>query len=385
MTVGWIANVGGSVCRFRRAPHRGTLQPMSDLHTIANAADLRQALQSGRLERVAIDSLDLPPLHVSAVTMAHVRMVGPRLIGLQIDDLQASNVQARGVLLRAVRWPHAQLMRWQVSASQAQEMQLPGARLEACTFVDTPVTNSNFRGAQWLGCTFQQADLNHVTLGDAFILDSRFEDARQGGAVLDNADLQNAVLCHVDLRGANLLRANFQGAILVDVDLRDANLREARFADVLLVNCRLERTEFTALGQNQASHAQLLERLGRLPPEQVLAIAAALLVRPAGAIPERTDTPHGDGVGNLLKLTFPALVRELQGRGGPAELARLRVDGEHVWATAHTGDEVRLTSGAQVQRVAPQMAVPLPVSPQIPQAPTPVAPPKSRPSGLEID
>jgi uncharacterized protein YjbI with pentapeptide repeats len=368
---------------------------MSDLHTIANAADLRLALQSGHLERTSIQSLDLLPLHVPAVTMAHVNMLGPRLTGLQIDDLQAKQVQARGVLLRAVRWPNAQLSRWHVSASQAQEMQLSGARLEDCQFVDTPVTNSNFRRTQWLGCTFAQSDLNHVVLAESFILNCRFEDSRQGGAVLDNADLRDAVLCHVDLRGANLLRGNFTGAILVDVDLRDANLREVRFDGALLVNCRLDRTEFADLGQKQASQPEVLERLRHLPPEQVLAVAAALLTRPQTAsaqTPGVTESPtgapstSGDAVANLLKLPFPALLRELQGRGGPAELARLRVDGDHVWATTHTGDEVRLTSGAQVQRQAPQMAVPLPIPPPQAAAPTPViAQPKPRTSGLEID
>ena len=271
-------------------------------------------------------------------------------------------------------------------------MQLPGARLEDCQFVDTPLTNSNFRRAQWLNCTFQQADLNHVVLAEAFILQCRFEDARQGGAVLDNTDLRDAVLCRVDLRGANLLRANFEGAILVDVDLRDANLRDVRFAGALLVGCRLERTEFADLAQQQATTAQILARLGHLAPDQVLAIAAALLARPSERSPDRESAPQtansGDAVGNLLKLSFPALVRELQGRGGPTELARLRVDGEHVWATAHTGDEVRLTSGSQQQRLAPQMAVPLPVptqTPPNPPTPAPIAPPKGRSSGLEID
>lgn len=360
---------------------------MTDLHTIANTADLRSALQAGRLERTAITALDLPPLHIARVAMAHVRMVGPRLTGLAIDDLQAQNVQARGVLLRAVRWPHAQLQRWHVSASQAQEMQLPGALMQDCTFVDTPVTNSNFRGARWLGCAFQQSDLNHVVLAESVILDCRFEDARQGGAVLDNADLRDAVLCRVDLRGANLLRANFAGAILVDVDLRDANLREVRFDGALLVNCQLERTEFAALAQNSTGHAEVLQRLAKLAPDQVLAVAAALLVRPSQAPADRpaTSGTQADPLAGLLQLSFAALVRELQGRGGPAELAKLRVDGDHVWATAHTGDEVRLTTGATLQRQAPQMAVPLPVTPANPPPAAPVTPPKGRPSALEID
>lgn len=365
---------------------------MTDLHTIANAADLRNALQAGRLERVSIDALDLSPQHVGAVQLSHVRMVGPRLTGLQIDALDAHHVQARGVLLRAVRWPKAQLSHWHVSASQAQEMQLPGAHLQACQFIDTPVTNSNFRRGQWVDCTFQQSDLNHVILAEAFLLDCRFEDARQGGAVLDNADLRDALLCNVDLRGANLLRANFQGAILVDVDLRDANLRDVQFDGALLVNCKLDRTEFAQLADKPATHAEVLQRLAKTAPEIVLAVAASLLTRARPTAETRTSpvaqATAGDPLGNLLKLTFPALVRELQGRGGPAELARLRVDGDHVWATAHTGDEVRLTTGAQAQRVAPQMAVPLPsgapAAPAAP-APAPIAPPGGRSAALEID
>ncbi len=387
-----IARLSQGRYRFRQPPSRATLLHMTDSPTIANAADLRNALQSGRLERVAIDSLDLPPLHLGTVAMSHVRLIGPRLTGLQIDALTAHHIQARGVLLRAVRWPKADLRSWQISSSQAQEMQLPGAHLQSCHVIDTPVTNSNFRRGQLQNCTFQQSDLNHVVLAEAFLLDCRFEDARQGGAVLDNADLRDAVLCNVDLRGANLLRANFQGAVLVDVDLRDANLRDVRFEGALLLRCRLDRTEFAHLADQQATYAEVLQRLAGWPSEVVLAVAASLLTRQATAEEPRTQGTAqgsaGDPVASLLKLTFPALVRELQGRGGPSELARLRVDGEHVWATAHTGDEVRLTNGAQTQRVAPQMAVPLPSAAptsQVAPAPSPVVPPQGRSTALEID
>ena len=366
---------------------------MSDLHTVANAADLRLALQAGVLRRATVESLDLPPLHVAAVRLDHLKLLGPRLTGLAIDALEALHVQARGAVLRAVRWPDARLAHWHVSASQAQEMQLPGARLEQCQFVDTPLTNSNLRRAQLLGCTFQQADLNHVVLAAALLLRCHFEDARQGGAVLDNADLRDAVLCHVDLRGANLLRANFSGAILVDVDLRDANLKEAQFAEALVVNSRLDRTEFAHLMASPASHEEVWQRLERLPGEQVRAIAAGLLMAPAqreGAAPEAPAGSQGaDSLAALLQLSFPALLRELQGRGGPPELARLRVDGDQVWATTHSGDEVRLTSGPAQLRMAPQMAVPLPgtAAPQ-PKAPPPApaaSPAKAGPAGLEID
>lgn len=342
---------------------------MTDLHTISNTADLRQALQSGQLHRVTVESLDLPPLRLQNLALEHVKLLGPRLTGLHVEHLEARHIQARGVLLRAAMLPGAILAQWHVSASQAQELQVPAGQLDECQFVDTPLTNANFRRALLTNCTFQGADLNHATLAESVMLNCRFEDTRQGGAVLDNADLQNAVLYQVDLRGANLLRANFTGAILVDVDLRDANLRDARFDGALLLNSNLERTDFAALMQKPANAAEILAKLGRLPPEQVLAIAAGLLSRTA-ASPRQTmtqqtastgpDSQSANTLGNLLKLPFPALVRELQGRGGPPELGRLRVDGEHVWATAHTGDEVRLTSGPTLQRQASQMMVPLP-------------------------
>jgi len=226
--------------------------------------------------------------------------------------------------------------------------------------------------------------------------------------VLDNANLAGAVLCHVDLRGANLLRANFSGAVLIDVDLRDANLVGVSFRDAVMVDVKTERAEIAGatIAEIQGAGSTLVDvfqRLRHLPAEHSALLAAMVLMRastPKAAEPTSGAMPQGDPLATLLRQSFAGMVRELQGRGGPPELGRLRVDGEHVYATSTTGDEVRLTSADRAApRQAPQMRVPDP--PREPAAPAPTQPAASNPapaasafgsqtpsgrfSGLEID
>lgn len=378
---------------------------MSDLHAIANAADLRAALQSGQLERADVAATDLPPLDVGAVRMNHVRMLGTKLVGLHINGLHASRVHGRGVLLRGTRFERAELLQWDIAASQAQEIQWPAARLQDCRFTETPLTNANLQRSILVGCEFALSDLNHANLSEALILHSNFTDTRQGGAVLDNTNLAGAVLCHVNLRGANLFRANFQHAVLIGVDLRDANLTGVSFRDAVLIDCKTERAEMSGstvqeVAQAGGSLADVFERLKHLPAEQTAMMAAALLVRGAAATPTSgnvTASASGaqlDPLATLMRLSFAAMIRELQGRGGPAELGQLRVDGEHVYARSTGGDEVRLTSArADAPRQAAQMRVPDPGTPAQPAArpaPAPAAQPGTpaaggRFGGLEID
>jgi uncharacterized protein YjbI with pentapeptide repeats len=380
---------------------------MSDLHAIANAADLRAALQSGQIERADIAATDLPPVEVGAVRMNHVRMMGTKLVGLHINGLHASRVHGRGVLLRATRFERAELLQWDISASQAQEIQWPAARLQDCRFTETPLTNANLQRSILVGCEFALSDLNHANLSEALILHSNFTDTRQGGAVLDNANLSSAVLCHVNLRGANLFRASFQHAVLIGVDLRDANLTGVSFRDAVLIDCKTERAEMSGstvqeLAQAGGSLAEVFERLKHLPAEQTAMMAAALLVRGATATPSSAGNSAAsatnasgqlDPMATLMRLSFAAMIRELQGRGGPAELGQLRVDGDHVYARSTGGDEIRLTSArADAPRQAAQMRVPDPGQPAARPAPAPVAAPAATPApggrfggGLEID
>ncbi len=370
---------------------------MSDLHTIANASELRQALQTGSLDRVEISPVDLPPLEVGTVRMNSVKMTGTKLVGLAIQHLHATRVQARGILLRATRFEGAELHNWDVSASHAQEIQWPCVRMHDCRFTETPLTNANLSRSMIVGGEFAQSDLNHANLSESLLLHTNFSDSRQGGAVLDNANLSDAVLCQVNLRGANLLRASFAGAVLIGVDLRDANLVGVSFRNAVLVDCKTERAEIT--GQTiqdmaQAGHtlADVFERLRHLPAEHNAMIAAAMLMR-GGATQATQNTQQSaslapaDPLARILSLNFANLLRELQGRGGPAELGLLRVDGDHVYARSSTGDEVRLTTAANAApRQAPQMRVP-DVAPAAPARAAPVRPPapSGGAGGLEID
>ena len=379
---------------------------MSDLTTIVNPADLRLALASGSLERVDLQAVDLPPTDVPRLRMANVRMTGTKLVGLHVGQLDARKVQARGVLLRATRFERAELHNWDVSASQGQELQWPGARLYDCLFTETPLTNANLARAMLVGCEFAMADLNHANLTEALILHSKFTDSRQGGAVLDNANLSGAVLCQVDLRGANLLRANFAGAVLIGVDLRDANLVGVSFRNAVLVDIKTERAEINAQTlsdiQNAGSSlADVFDRLKNLTAEQAAMIAATVLTRGGGISAQQTGMAGGapsqqvDAMAILMRQSFAGMVRELQGRGGPPELGSLRVDGEHVYAKGVTGDEVRLTAANRdASRQAAPMRTPDPGQAAPPAAARPApaavpgttaAPPTGRFSGLEID
>ncbi len=381
---------------------------MSDLNAIVNAADLRAALQTGSLERVDIAATDLPPVDIATLQMNHVRMTGTKLVGLHVGSLQASRVHGRGVLLRATRFEHAELLQWDISASQAQEIQWPGARLQDCRFTETPLTNANLQRGILVGCEFALSDLNHANLSEALILHSNFTDTRQGGAVLDNANLTGAVLCHVNLRGANLFRASFQHAVLIGVDLRDANLTGVSFKDAVLIDCKIERAEMSGttiqeIAQAGGSLADVFERLKHLPAEQTAMMTAALLVRGASSTQQSSASVamasgQMDPLSTLMRLSFAAMIRELQGRGGPQELGQLRVDGDHVYARSVGGEEIRLTAATRdAPRVAPQMraidpntaqpsqpaARPAPAVPAA-GAPAPVAP-AGRFNGLEID
>lgn len=375
---------------------------MSDLSSIVNVSDLRNALHAGSLERLDVQAVDLPPTDAGRVQMNHVRFTGTKLVGLHLAGLEAARVQCRGVILRGTRFEHAELRNWDVSASHAQEIQWPAARMYDCRFTETPLTNANLGRALLVGCEFAMADLNQANLSESLIIQSKFTDTRQGGAVLDNANLSGAVLSGVSLRGANLFRANFTGAVLIGVDLRDANLVGVSFKDAVLIDVKTERAEMagstiTEIQMAGTSLLDVFERLRHLPVEHTALVAAAALLRgnqTTAATPGAATSGQLDPLTVLLRLSFPAMVRELQGRGGPPELANLRVDGDHVFARGVSGEEIRLTGAERAAvRQAPQMRDPLPSPAATPSRPAaapaqPAAAPRpgdGRYGGLEID
>ncbi len=374
---------------------------MSDLNSIANVHDLRAALQSGHLDRCDVGPVDLPPVELPSARLNHVRMTGTKLIGVHALGWHANRWIARGILLRGTRFERAELHHCEISNSQAQELHWPQARMFDSRFVETPLTNANLGRSILSNCDFAQSDLNHANLTESLLLNCRFADQRQGGAVLDNANLAGAVLCNVDLRGANLFRTNFSHAVLVNVDLRDANLTGVSFREAVVIDVKTERAdlqgqtlqEFQAAG---SSVGDVFERIRHLPPDVGAMIAASLLVRaqPTAGAPQgqSSSAAPADPLGTLLRLTFAAMVRELQGRGGPQELGQLRVDGEHVYARSVSGEEVRLTAADRAPpRQAPQMRAAEPPRENAPSRPAAVpAPPAVPPtggrfSGLEID
>ncbi|MBM4342862.1 MAG: pentapeptide repeat-containing protein [Deltaproteobacteria bacterium] len=375
---------------------------MSDLHTISNASELRSALQGGTLERCEIGPVDLPPVDAPAVRLNHVRMTGTKLVGVHAAGWHANRWQARGVLLRGTRFDRAELHNCEIANGQGQELHWPAARLFDSRFVETPLTNANLGRALVVGCDFAQSDLNHATLGEAMLLNTGFADARQGGAVLDNVNLSGAVLCNVNLRGANLFRANFANAVLIHVDLRESNLTGVSFRNAVIIDCKTDRAEMAGSTHQEyqaagSSLADIWDRLRHLPADVLALMTAALLARAQSGGPASvaSSAPTGgvDPLAALLRLNFAALIRELQGRGGPAELGQLRVDGEHVYARSQTGEEVRMTgAAANAPRQPAPMRTPDPPPPQnagvaraAPAAPAPSGSGSGRFSGLEID
>jgi uncharacterized protein YjbI with pentapeptide repeats len=345
------------------------------------------------------------------VRINHVRMTGTKLIGLHCTGWIANRWQGRGVLLRGTRLEKAELHHCDITNSQGQELHWPASKLFDSRFVETPLTNANFGRSVMVGCEFAQSDLNHANLTESLLLGCRFTDARQGGAVLDNINLSGAVLCNVDLRGANLFRASFANAVLVGVDLRESNLTGVSFRNAVIVDVKTDRADLAG-STHQEFHAagtsmmEAFERLRHLSPDVTAMIAAALLLRSPGATTAPTAgssagaSSAADPLASLMRLNFAAMIRELQGRGGPQELGQLRVDGDHVYARSVTGEEVRLTSAqAAPARVAPQMRAPepgaSPSSGNSPSAPSRPAAPAAAPaptssaggrfSGLEID
>lgn len=376
---------------------------MSDLTTISNVHEFRAALMNGHLDRCEVGPVDLAPIETPQVRLNHVRMTGTKLVGIHAQGWIANRWIARGILLRGSRFERAELHNCEIANSQGQELHWPGSRLFDSRFVETPLTNANLGRSILVGCELAQSDLNHANLTESLLLNCRFSDQRQGGAVLDNANLAGAVLCNVDLRGANLFRANFSHAILCNVDLREANLVGVSFRDAVVIDVQTDRAEMQGTTQQEFQAAgsglmEVFERMRHLPADVSAMMAASLLLRaqPGAAGPMQTSpaAAQADPLGALLRLSFAALVRELQGRGGPQELGQLRVDGEHVFARSVSGEEVRLTSA---DRAAPRQAPPMraaeppaaqsaPASRSSAVPPPPNAPAKGgRFSGLEID
>ncbi len=344
------------------------------MHTLLNASDFVRALESGRIERAEAGPIELSPGEFSDVTIDHLRMTGTKMLGLQIERLVSHSVVARGVELRGTRFEGAHMESWDISASLGQAVQWPRARLIDCRVTDTPLTNANLQRAVLTGCHFAMADLNHVRLTEALLADCHFADPRQGGAVLDNTDMTRAVLCRVDLRGANLFRARFQNAILIGVDLSDANLVEADFSGAVLIDVNTDRAEMSPETErtirSAPSDLNSVIRLLDGHPQIALFAAVALsrLGRTSALGAQGGGTQVDDAVGRLLRLDFPTLVRELQGRGGPPELSRLRVEGSQVYARSNTGNEVRLTEQSESAPARPPGAPPAPLSAPLPSA-----------------
>lgn len=362
---------------------------------IDNARDLKQALQSGRVDRVQVGPCQLTPSDYANVHLNHVRMLGTKLTGVEVTHLVADRWHARGVEMMGTRFEGGRFKGCDISNSLAQALQWPRAVMRACRFTETPLTNANFARAVLLDCHFSTCDLNHTNLTEALLIGCSFSDPRQGGAVLDNANLSGAVLTNVNLRSANLLRASFDGAVLVNVDLSDCNLTGASFRNAVLIGVKADRAEMTrdlaakihGGGGGLDDIATALS--GHDPALLSMMLAAALTGLAKGGAPSAAMVPAAaagvgaDPVAGLLKLDFPTLVRELQGKSGPAELGRLRVDGSHVYARGVDGNEVRLTSAERSQPVqAAPMAVPDPEPRR--DAPPPRANPAPAPSASAI-
>ena len=375
---------------------------MSDLLQISNTRDFVQQLKTGTFERVEVGPCDLGQhggAEFGPATWSHVRMTGTKLVGLNVKQLRADRWMARGALLNGTRFEAAELSGVHISNSQAMAIQWPSAVLRRCSFVETPLTNANLSRALFTDCRFEIADLNHANLSEALLLNCSLSDNRQGGAVVDNANLSGAVLCGVNLSGAGLFRANFDGAVLVNVDMRGANLVDASFRDTVMVQCKTDHADMSPQTESQIKQARsdvgaIIAALQRHhEPQQLAAVTAGLLAGGviAGASAAPAPTPSADPVAELVQLDFATLVRELQGRGGPSELGRLRVDGNHVYARGVDGQEVRLTAQDRSAPIRPPvMRQPEPerAAPPAPAAPAP--PPNfggggGDGGGLEID
>ena len=203
-------------------------------------------------------------------------------------------------------------------------------------------------------------------------------------------------------------------AVLVHVDLRDANLVDIKLDGAVCIGVQVDRADgsdatLQALRDGHADLDVIAKALERHhDPRQLSVIAAAGLLAAASVTPEPTAatgaSAGGDGgIDALLRLDFPTLLRELQGRGGPAELGRLRLDGQHVYARGVDGEEVRLTEASRNEPIrppvmrtpepaAPARGAAAPVSPASPAATRPAAPRPARGlgepgggEGLEID
>ena len=355
---------------------------------IDNARDLKHALQSGRVDRVEVGPCQLTPSDYTNVHFNHVRMLGTKLTGVEVTGLVADRWHARGVEMMGTRFEAGRFKVCDVSNSLAQALQWPRSVMRSCRFTETPLTNANFSRAILLDCHFSTCDLNHTNLTEALLIGCSFADPRQGGAVLDNANLAGAVLCNVNLRSANLLRASFDGAVLVNVDLSDCNLTGASFNNAVLIGVKADRAEMTRqlagmIHGSRGSFADIATALRNREPGLLSMMLAAALT---GLAQGGTSTPAAavasqaaDPVASLLRMDFPTLIRELQGKSGPAELGRLRVDGAHVYARGVDGTEVRLTSAERNQPVqAAPMAVPDPEPRSEPSSSAP--PPRANPA-----
>jgi uncharacterized protein YjbI with pentapeptide repeats len=247
-------------------------------------------------------------------------------------------------------------------------------------------------------------DLNHTNMTEAMFINCRFTDTRQGGAVLDNANFAGAVLCNTQMVGANLFRASFDGAVLIGVDLRQANLVDVNFDGAVLIGVKLDGAEMsaeTAAAARSAgkSLAEVVTQLGRHDPAHLAVIAATAVAAIATAASQQTPgqqgaaASSGPSINELLALDFAGLIRELQGRGGPTELGRLRVEGQQVFARGVDGTETRLTTADRApQQRPPTMRNPEPEPTRAPPPPAAAPAPTSSDfggafgnGGLEID
>lgn len=235
---------------LRGADFRDALLEAANL----SGADLRKADFSGAvMARANLSRANLKGAKLCGTNLGRAKLVGARaekadaekailyqadlcdadFSGANLTGADLSETMFRRTMFIDVRAPGTNFLQ-----SDLSELDLMGADLSKCNFIDVIATGVSFRAATLASAVFVGVKVTGADFRDADLTNLRVVKE----SVFEDGDFQNARLTAASLRGTRLAGSKLSGAQMDGVDFSESDLREAELHGVSGKDARFVKT-----------------------------------------------------------------------------------------------------------------------------------------------
>ena len=233
-----------------------------------------QEVRNCRIRRQDLSDLSLGGTHFHETDFQEVGLAGAVMGNCRLSGCSLTGAAMRGAKLSGAWLEHVEFR-----SCDAVEANVGQGTLVDVTFIETPLGNAIFQGAELVDCLFDASDLYAARFQDSVVVRTRFENRRLGNSVLSRADFSGAVILEADFRNADLADVSFRGALVVRTSFKDANLTGADFTDAVLVS-----SDFTGVNADDETRAALMRGSVR-PGDAGTRVLDCLKGRDQGLVP----------------------------------------------------------------------------------------------------